>query len=84
VASIIPGIKAILIGLSELSKAGPFDTISKLLSDKAPAYGVVGLTYVKGKQNQHHMDAIVHGFHYIWKNKLAPMNKIIDAMAGKK
>jgi hypothetical protein len=52
--------------------------------DKAPAYGVVGLTYVKGKQNQHHMDAIVHGFHYIWKNKLAPMNKIIDAMAGKK
>lgn len=52
-------------------------------SMKPGAYGQVGLTYKKGQRDRHHMDAVVHGFDYLLKNKLAPANRILLSMKGK-
>lgn len=51
-------------------------------TDKPAAYGHVGLTYVKGKKNMHHMDAVVHGFEYMLKHEIIPAKNIYMCMAG--
>lgn len=59
-----------------------FKMILQQPSDKPAAFGIIGMQYKKGTQNIHHLDAIAHGFFYLFKNGLAPKEKIIDAMAG--
>lgn len=51
-------------------------------SEKPGHYGLVGLKYAKGAKNRHHIDAAVHGFAHIKKLKLAPLDKIINALQG--
>jgi hypothetical protein len=53
-------------------------------SDKAPNYGIVGMTYVKGKAEMHHWDAITHAYGYCLRKKLADPSKIMGAFAGGK
>lgn len=52
-------------------------------SNKPAAYGMLGLKYIKGKSNMHHIDAIVHAYKHCEEKKLMPLNKIYGAMAGK-
>lgn len=51
---------------------------------KPAMYGLLGMEYKKGRKDIHHLDAIVHGFKYIYDKKLLPQNMILGAMSGNK
>lgn len=42
-------------------------TVEQDRSIKPQAYAHMGATYVKGKKDMHHMDAIAHGHEFFWK-----------------
>lgn len=52
-------------------------------SNKPIAYGQIGLTYVKGKKDMHHMDAVVHGFNHCLLKELLPKSKILGRFKGR-
>lgn len=49
---------------------------------KPAAYGMLGLKYEKGKKNQHHLDAIVHGYYFLLAQKLVDKKKIFLSLKG--
>lgn len=53
-------------------------------SIKPAMYGLVGLKYVKGAKNMHHIDAAVHGFKFLWDRKIIPQKEILNCMSGVK
>lgn len=60
------GITLQVIGAIKLwARAGGAVVNLQQPSLKPAAYGQMGATYVKGKKNMHHMDAIAHGTWYI-------------------
>lgn len=51
---------------------------------KPAMYGMLGLKYVQGQKNVHHLDALVHGYKFIFDRHLLPQNEIFKALQGGK
>lgn len=49
-------------------------------SIKVAMYPLLGLVYQKNKKDNHHMDALVHGYKYIYDNKLLPREQILGCL----
>lgn len=50
--------------------------------EKPGGYGIIGLKYVKGAKDKHHLDAVVHGYLHVKKLNLAPIKLVINALQG--